>query len=129
MVEERRLAERTFSELLDQCANCPKNKLPQRRLQLTFVYDRDPIVVIVRKKLAGYLCEVAGCRSHRFQTEGGDYFGEVHHLHPLSEGGPDILANTVALCPTHHRFIHVRKDRGFLTDKLREVRQQDVDLH
>jgi predicted restriction endonuclease len=89
-VEERHLAERTLSELLEQYANRPQNKLPQRRSQLTLVYDRDPIVVTIRKKMSGFLCEVDGCQSHRFQTEGGDYFVEVHHLHPLAAGGPDI---------------------------------------
>lgn len=127
-VEETRLAEKNLNELLTQYANRPKNKQPMRKSQVSFVYDRDPIVVAIRKKLADYLCEVDGCQSNRFQTEDGDYFVEIHHLLPLAAGGPDILENTVALCPTHHRLIHLGKDREKLTNELRGKRELDGEI-
>lgn len=104
--EEKRLADKPIEWLLQQYEARPKNTAPTRRSQDTFSFDRDTLVVTLRKRLAVYQCEVDGCSSPRFKTDLGEHFVEVHHLEPLSEGGPDTLENTVCLCPTHHRMIH-----------------------
>lgn len=31
----------------------------------------------------------------------------IHHIHPLSFGGPDIDSNKIALCPTIHGEVHL----------------------
>lgn len=31
---------------------------------------------------------------------------DLHHVHPLSWGGPDTKANIVAVCPNQHRLVH-----------------------
>ena len=121
-IEEKRLAGRSIDDLLKLYANRPKNRNPQRRSQASAVYDRDPLVVTLRKKLASYQCEVEDCTSPKFENVAGEMFVEVHHIKPLAEGGPDILENTVALCPTHHRFLHVGKDQKILTEKLWQKR-------
>jgi 5-methylcytosine-specific restriction protein A len=36
----------------------------------------------------------------------GTPFLEVHHKKPLSEGGPDTVENTIALCPNCHAQTH-----------------------
>jgi hypothetical protein len=36
---------------------------------------------------------------------------EVHHVLPLSEGGPDTVDNAIALCPNCHRRVHHGSDR------------------
>lgn len=48
-------------------------------------------------------------------------FLEVHHLHRLSDGGPDHPANVVALCPNCHRRVHFGKDGSAYNEKLIEV--------
>ena len=104
--EEERLAQKPLDWLLEQYASRPRNVAPKRRSQEATTYDRDPIVVALRKRLADYRCEVDGCQSEQFLTESGELFIEVHHLVPLADGGPDILGNTAAVCPTHHRLLH-----------------------
>jgi hypothetical protein len=85
--EEKRLAEKPLDWLLEQCESRPRNEAPKRRSQESAAYDRDPIVVALRKRLAGYQCEVDGCQSEQFKTESGDLFVEVHHLVQLADGG------------------------------------------
>lgn len=31
---------------------------------------------------------------------------DLHHVHPLSLGGPDTPENVVAVCPNAHRLVH-----------------------
>lgn len=31
---------------------------------------------------------------------------EIHHIHPLSHGGPDIPSNKISLCGTGHNNVH-----------------------
>lgn len=124
--EERRLSKKPLAWLLDQYASRPKNLAPKRRSQETLSFERDPLVVTLRKQLSGYQCEVEGCGSERFKTEVGEYFIEVHHLVPLSESGPDILENTVCLCPTHHRYIHHSSTRAELQQALKQKRKMEA---
>ena len=123
--EEKRLAEKPLGWLLNQYANRPRNEAPKRRPQETTAYDRDPIVVALRKRLSNYRCEVDGCQSEQFQVKSGEVFVEVHHLVPLADGGPDVLENTVALCPTHHRLLHHGKDRHLLASLLKRKREYE----
>ena len=120
--EERRLAQKPITELLQDYNNRPKNDLPRRRSQYTMGYDREPRVVVLRKMVAQHKCEVEGCNGARFQVASGEYFVEVHHLLPLAEGGADVLENTVALCPTHHRLLHQAKDKLGLLKQLQQLR-------
>ena len=39
--------------------------------------------------------------------------------------GPDTLENTVAVCATHHRFLHHGQERKNLTAKLTAKRDSD----
>ena len=124
--EEKRLAEKPLDWLLAQYRNRPRNEAPKRRWQESAAYDRDQIVVALRKRLAGYRCEVVGCQSEQFQTESGELFVEVHHIVQLADGGPDVLENTVAVCPTHHRLLHHGKDRLALKAQLLHKRQSET---
>jgi hypothetical protein len=123
--EEKRLADKPLDALLAQYAARPKNLKPRRQAQQAISYDRDPLVVTLRKRLAGYRCEVDACQSERFQTVTKEFFVEVHHLVPLAEGGPDTLENTVAVCATHHRFLHHGQERKDLTARLTALRHSD----
>jgi 5-methylcytosine-specific restriction protein A len=54
------------------------------------------------------ICE--GCTAPApFQGKEGPFL-EVHHLHRLSDGGPDHPATVIALCPNCHRRVHFSKD-------------------
>jgi hypothetical protein len=121
--EEKRLAGKSIDDLLALYRKRPKNVLPLRRSQSVAVYDRDPMVVTLRKKLAGCRCEVDDCTSPTFENDAGELFVEVHHLIPLAQGGEDVLENTVVLCPTHHRYLHIGKGRGDLTKALQARRK------
>jgi predicted RNA-binding protein with PUA-like domain len=123
--EERRLAEKPLEWLLSQYASRPQNVAPRRRSQESIAYDRDQIVVALRKRLASNRCEVAGCQSEQFRTESGELFIEVHHLIPLADGGPDTLENTAAVCPTHHRLLHHGIEWDVIAAQLFQKRQSE----
>lgn len=53
--------------------------------------------VILRK---GWLPDMNRVDSWRFLS------ADVHHVLPLSDGGPDLKSNMVCLCPTCHRKFH-----------------------
>lgn len=73
-------------------------------------FSRDPNVAAwVRSKAKGR-CEA--CLSNApFKSADGLPYLEVHHLRPLSEGGPDTTNNAVAICPNCHRELHSGSDK------------------
>ncbi len=121
--EVRRLSQKTLEQLQEEYAARPRNRTPKRTSQEAVVYDRDPLVVALRKRLAGHRCEVEGCTGPTFENEAGQLFVEVHHLTPLAEGGEDVLENTIALCPTHHRWLHHAINRTEMRNQLIAKRQ------
>lgn len=72
-------------------------------------YKRDPFVKAWVLNNANGICELCRCLGP-FQTKDGSYFLEVHHVIPIMEGGPDVIENTVALCPNCHRRCHLSAD-------------------
>jgi hypothetical protein len=68
--------------------------------------ERKQIVVAIAKVRAQFCCELPGCTIALFTGIDGRPFVEVHHIVPLSEGGPDKPENVAALCPAHHREAH-----------------------
>ncbi|WP_083854439.1 HNH endonuclease [Teichococcus cervicalis] len=94
-----------------------KEKQPVRRkIVQTTVFERDPDIVAEALFQARGHCQ--SCKQpapfRRF-ADGRPYL-EVHHIVPLSEGGPDSLDNVTALCPNCHRDMHfgpkARKSQG-----------------
>jgi hypothetical protein len=65
---------------------------------------------------AAGICEC--CGEYRPFKVQGNLFLEVHHVQPLAEGGPDIVENTVAVCPNCHRSLHLGDERGYKIDNL-----------
>lgn len=120
--EISRLEEKSFHQLMDAYQTGKIIQRPRRKEVQQLVYGRRPLVIAITGKRAGYACEVEGCPSPTFVTDEGEKFVEVHHLTPLSQGGEDIIENTVCLCPTHHREIHHGKMRERLTSSLRAKR-------
>jgi 5-methylcytosine-specific restriction enzyme A len=57
------------------------------------------------------------CEESGFVMADGRVYLETHHVVPLSEDGPDIEGNVVALCPNHHREAH----HGARSEEMRTV--------
>ena len=66
--------------------------------------------------LVGEFCE----KPAPFNRKDGTPFLEVHHVQWLSKGGPDIIENTVSLCPNCHKRMHIL-DKASDKSKLEEV--------
>lgn len=96
-------------------------KNPQRSTGTVTSYLRDPLVKAWVLNQADGRCE--GClKPAPFMTSDGTPYLEVHHVVPLSEGGPDEISNTVALCPNCHRKAHfARESKAFLEELYRVV--------
>lgn len=62
-------------------------------------------------------CELCGNPAPFVRVTGEGYL-EVHHVLPLSQGGPDIVENAVAVCPNCHRAAHYARDAPSIAKKL-----------
>ena len=104
-LHERRARSSSTSELLDR-ARTRSATAPSQRETRSVTFLRDPYVSELAKRLArGHcaLCEMPA----PFTTQRGEPFLESHHVRWLAHGGPDVIQNTVALCPNCHRKMHV----------------------
>lgn len=57
---------------------------------------------------------------HFLKYKNGKPYLESHHVITLADGGPDVIYNTVAICPNCHRKIHVLNSRED-TKKLKKI--------
>ena len=95
------------------------NSNPERLETTTIKYKRDPRVVQYALKRSKGFCELCE-KPAPFLKPNGDPYLEVHHIHHLADGGPDIIQNVAALCANCHRKMHVlslKKD----IDKLKQI--------
>lgn len=76
------------------------DRQPERRAVVVSRIVRDTTVTREVKRLYAYRCQVCG---DRIDTPTGPY-AEAAHVRPLGRphDGPDVLANVLCLCPTHH---------------------------
>jgi 5-methylcytosine-specific restriction protein A len=82
------------------------------------VYRRSrSLRVYVLRRAAGN-CEGCGGAAP-FLTAHGHPYLEPHHAMRLSDGGPDVPANVIALCPTCHRRVHHAADGESFNSSLR----------
>ncbi|HGS4683979.1 TPA: HNH endonuclease [Vibrio parahaemolyticus] len=79
---------------------------PKQMVVSAKIYQRNPHVVAERLTIANGVCERCKMKAPFFRAKDGTPYLEVHHIERLSEGGVDILENTVALCPNCHRELH-----------------------
>ncbi|MFT8309366.1 HNH endonuclease signature motif containing protein [Acetobacter malorum] len=78
---------------------------------MVYRFVRNPYVVAWVLQQSDGNCEACGATAP-FLAEDGLPFLEVHHVRPLSEGGPDNVDNAAALCPNCHRRLHHSVDRN-----------------
>ncbi len=94
------------------------NRTPARRNAASVTYARDPEVhAWVLENAAGH-CECCG-RPAPFLGADGLPFLEVHHVKRLASQGPDVIENTVAVCPNCHRESHLCHDPNAWADAIR----------
>ena len=55
---------------------------------------------------AGGFCEGCGLPAPFARKDGTTPYLETHHIHRLSDEGPDAPSEVIALCPTCHRRVH-----------------------
>lgn len=104
-------------KLIDQVVNTPDTHVSEVVVK-TKRFIRDEKVKYFAKQRANGFCELCG-QPAPF-TVNGEPFLEVHHIHPLSEGGQDSYENVAALCPNCHRRIHFLDDKED-QEKLRKT--------
>lgn len=79
---------------------------PERRAYEVSRVIRDSQLARSVKEINNYHCQV--CGADPIELLDGSWYAEAHHLHPLGEGGPDVAANILCVCPT----CHVKLDYG-----------------
>lgn len=89
------------------------NQKPSAKIVETTEYERDPAVKAEVLDRANGVCELCE-KQAPFVKDDDEHFLEVHHIIQLSEGGPDIVKNAIALCPNCHREAHYGKRRMML---------------
>jgi hypothetical protein len=87
------------------------------------IYERDPLVVAIAAARAKHRCELAGCQHATFVTTLGRTYTEIHHIHPLAQGGEDTIDNVACLCPSHHREAHLGQRALEIFEELKVLRQ------
>jgi hypothetical protein len=69
-------------------------------------FYRDQLLAESLKSIYDHRCQICGMN---FSIRYDEPFAETHHIQPLGEGGLDIGANIIVICPNHHRIIHTTK--------------------
>jgi 5-methylcytosine-specific restriction enzyme A len=90
---------------------------PKQVVTQSKAYMRSPEVVAYIIQESNGFCEACFQPAPFFNSSDMPYL-EVHHIIPLSEGGPDTPENCVALCPNCHRAMHYAKNNQEIKLKL-----------
>lgn len=103
----------SIAELIPEqvAAKVRDNRPPERCTVQRSIYVRNPWIVAAALLRANGSCELPGCNEVLIIRDDGKPYLEVHHIDPLSNGGPDLLTNVAALCPRCHRFLHYGQGR------------------
>lgn len=92
-------------------------KHPSSSINEVHIYSRDPHVKAWVLNNADGVCELCQIKAP-FYTFDDIPFLEVHHVKQLSDGGPDTISNTIAVCPNCHRELHYGKNRENIRNQL-----------
>lgn len=76
----------------------------------TIYRERNQFIAEYTKNRATGICDLCG-ELAPFKDKSGKPYLESHHVITLANGGPDVIYNTVALCPNCHRKIHVLNNK------------------
>lgn len=81
-------------------------KKPTQKAVITYVFNRNPDVVVEVLSRADGVCEQCNSKAPFVRVSDNTPYLEVHHEVPLAKGGDDIVENALALCPNCHREKH-----------------------
>ena len=101
-----------------------KRESSKPRTVETKVYDRDPYLKELVKRIAEGKCQYCG-EIAPFIDKNGEPYLEEHHVTWLARGGSDTIDNVVAVCPNCHTKAHVLDD-DITKITLEEVAKQNV---
>ena len=85
----------------------------------TVYRERNQFIAEYTKNRTNGICDLCGEPAPFFDKNGKPYL-ESHHVITLANGGPDVIYNTVAICPNCHRKIHILNNRED-TEKLEKI--------
>lgn len=110
------LKEKSLEELRRAAMEkAPAKSSPSVREHVSYYRSR-ALKAYVMQRAKG-VCE--GCDEPApFETRKGAYL-EVHHIHRVSDGGPDHPENVVGVCPNCHRRAHYSKDKKAFNETLK----------
>ena len=80
--------------------------IPERYQTTSTAFRRNPDVIAEVLLRASGHCEACHQPAPFVRANDGMPYLEVHHTVPLSQGGTDMVANAVGLCPNCHRAAH-----------------------
>lgn len=92
---------------------------PDKKSEVVRRFIRDTKKVRQLKRKYNDKCQICG---YAIMTSVKSRYSEVHHLHPLKDGGDDDFENMLVLCPTHHvefdyKVIGIEGDKNGIIDK------------
>lgn len=88
-----------------------------------FKYERNIALRSQAFKTHGYNCAACGFNFEKYYGAWGRDFGEVHHLHPLSENSErdtNPERDLAVLCANCHRMIHRKKGITLTIEELKQ---------
>lgn len=108
-------------ELLKKPLSKPNGNENPKQSETTYTsFLRDPYVKAWILQNAKGTCEACSYIAPFERNDGSPYL-EVHHVHPLAEGGSDTVENTIAVCPNCHRNLHFGKYKNEIKQRIIET--------
>lgn len=103
-IKEKEVKKLSYDELKESAIKI-KSKANSKEI-LTIYRDRNPVISQYTKQRANGYCDL--CKNEApFKNKNKEPYLESHHIITLAKGGPDVIYNTVALCPNCHRKMHI----------------------
>ena len=114
-----------LDELREQAktAATTKVQIQESKSETTSEYARSPEVKRYVKARADGVCEGCGEPAPFTSTTGMPYL-HAHHVHELSDGGPDTPDTVIALCPNCHYRVHHGEDGETYNQELISVLEE-----
>lgn len=116
-VEKRKIVRKLSQEEIKSKIKEINSDLATKKV--TTVYrERNQFIAEYIKNRAAGICDLCNKKAP-FMDKNGEPYLEEHHVIPLADGGPDVIYNTVAICPNCHKKVHILKDKQDM-EKLKE---------
>jgi 5-methylcytosine-specific restriction protein A len=124
MMKERTLDRRSAADLKQQAKK--SKSTPSKRSTSADLFVRDPYVAAYVKKAANGFCDL--CKQTAPFKKKGQPFLHCHHVVWLARGGPDVIKNTVAVCPNCHERMHQLDKKSDVERLKARMAQRDPEL-